>query len=215
MTNNFGDVAREKREDAFNAIYDSGYWGTPNASGAGSTLEATATTRGIVSKVIVDYEITSVVDVACGDFTWMPLVLQAVGSDVRYTGCDIVGRLVKQHTDNYPQYTFKHLDFVAEDVPPADLIVCRDVLQHLPVEDIQKALDRFSRSGASYLLATTHLRRYGWRNGANIRPGRCRDRNLLLAPFNLPDPSVIYSEKYPAQHKFLGLWELPFSTLLT
>jgi hypothetical protein len=206
-------AASKAREEAFTSIYESGYWGGEDASGAGSTLEATATTRSIVARIIADFKIIDIVDVACGDFTWMPLVLRTVAGSVRYTGCDIVGRLIERHTTNYPQYSFRHLDFVADDIPSADLLICRDVLQHLPVKDIEKALDNFSRCGARYLLATTHLRRYGWRNGANIRPGRCRDRNLLLSPFNLPDPIVIYSEMYPAQHKFLGLWELPFSAL--
>lgn len=206
-------VSAEKkhRTDAFTAIYESGYWGGGRPSGAGSTLEATTTTRNIVTKIIADYEIKSIVDVACGDFTWMPLVLQAAASKLRYTGCDIVAGLVTQHTSNYPQYSFQQLDFVADEMPPEDLIICRDVLQHLPVKDIQKALQNFSTSGARYLLTTTHIRRYGWRNRQNIRPGRCRDRNLLLPPFSLPDPIVIYSENYPEQHKFLGLWKLPFS----
>src|SRR3989304_3324698 len=88
----------KNRADAFAAIYESGYWGGGRPSGAGSTLEATTTTRNIVTKIIADYEIKSIVDVACGDFTWMPLVLQAAASKLRYTGCDIVAGLVTQHT---------------------------------------------------------------------------------------------------------------------
>jgi len=89
------------------------------------------------------------------------------------------------------------------------LIFCRDVLQHITVADIKDALKKFSASGAKYLLATTHLRRYGWRNSRDIKVGKCRDRNLMYEPFNLPNPLVIYSEEYG--NKFLGLWKLPFN----
>ncbi|MFC1747689.1 class I SAM-dependent methyltransferase [Pseudomonadota bacterium] len=198
------------RKKAFSSIYDEKYWADENLSGAGSSLEATKVTREIIQKVVADYNVGSIVDVACGDFVWMPLVLERLGDHVDYIGCDIVESQVKSHAENYPQYEFRNADFVVDDIPNAELIICRDALQHLPVPDIQKALANFSASGAKYLLATTHIRRYGIRNGRNIRPGRCRDRNILLPPFNLPDPVVIYSEKYPDQHKFLGLWELPF-----
>ena len=199
----------DEREQAFKSIYEDGYWGKEGFSGAGSTLDATKVTRDIIAKVIADYQIKSIVDVACGDFVWMPFVLQEFSS-VQYTGCDIVASLIEQHKSNYPQHKFQSLDFVSGDIPSGEMIICRDVLQHLPVKDIQKALRNFSESGARYLLATTHIRRHGIRNKRNIRPGKCRDRNLLLSPFDLPDPIVIYSEKYPEQHKFLGLWELPF-----
>jgi hypothetical protein len=65
-------VASGSRKEAFTSIYDEGYWGTDNLSGAGSSLQATETTREIILKIVRDYEIGSIVDVACGDFVWMP-----------------------------------------------------------------------------------------------------------------------------------------------
>jgi len=201
---------QEARRHAFENIYEEGYWGTDIKSGAGSTLEATKVTRQIISKVVQDFRITSIVDVACGDFTWMPVVLNELEGQVSYTGCDIVESLVTGHRQKYPQYEFQYLDFVEGEIPQGDLILCREVLQHLPVKDINKALNNFSNSGVKYLLATIHIRRHGFRNKRDIRPGRCRDRNLLEPPFNLPNPLIIYSEQYEGQDKFLGLWELPF-----
>jgi len=201
---------KKARRQAFENIYEEGYWGTDVKSGAGSTLQATKVTRQIISKVVQDFDITSIVDVACGDFTWMPVVLGELEGQVSYTGCDIVEGLVKDHRQKYPQYEFHSLDFVEGKIPQGDLILCRDVLQHLPVKDINMALNNISNSGAKYLLATTHIRRHGFRNKRDIRPGKCNDRNLLEPPFNLPNPLIIYSEQYEEQDKFLGLWELPF-----
>lgn len=196
------------RENAFNTIMHEGRWGKVNFSGGGSTFDYTECTREIIEKVIRDYSLESMLDAASGDFVWMPEVLKRLPDDFRYIGCDIVENLITDHKSNYPQYEFRVLDFVHHDLPQCDLIFCRDALQHLPVEDIKKALENFSNSGARYLLATTHLRQFGLRNARNIRHGRCRDRNLLLKPFNLADPIAIFSERDPG-HKFLGLWELP------
>lgn len=201
------------RKSAFERIYDQGYWEPGHPSGHGSTLEATVLVRDVIEKVVLERQIRSLVDVACGDMAWMPDLLarlKRLASPVAYTGCDIVSSLVRSHQSRFPELTFCQLDFVVDQIPKAELIICREVLQHLPVSDIKKALQNFSSSGSKYLLATLHLRRYGLRNHLSMRPGRCRDRNLLLPPFSLPNPLVIYPEEFRAKDKFIGLWSLPF-----
>lgn len=196
------------RRKVFEEIENKKLWGDSHLSGWGSTVEVTKVTREVIVNVVKQYNIKSMVDVACGDFKWMPLALKEIKNDFKYIGCDIVPALVDKNSKEFPQYEFYVKDFVVDKLPQCDLIFCRDALQHLTIADIQDALKNFSESGAKYLLVTTHLRRYGWRNGEDIKVGKCRDRNLLLKPFNLPDPMVIYSEQY--EHKFLGLWKLPF-----
>lgn len=199
-----------KRREAFARIADEERWGE-SLSGGGSTLDYTVETRAVLLRVVEQLGITSMVDVACGDFQWMPLVLDELPRSFRYVGSDIVPKLIEQHRASHPDYEFRVADFVNDELPDCDLILCRDALQHLPVADIHRALANFSGSGAKYLLVTTHLRRYGWRNGRDKRVGQCSDRNLMLEPFNLSDPIAIYSERDPG-HKFLGLWELPLTT---
>ncbi len=199
----------DKRQEAFSRIYREERWGEAAASGGGSTLDYTAPVRSTLKQVIDSHEITSMLDVACGDFGWMPTVLDSLARSFRYVGSDIVPELISEHSGAYPQHEFHVIDFVRDPLPVCDLILCRDALQHLAVQDIHVALENFSQSGAKYLLATTHLRRFGWRNRRNKRTGQCLDRNLLLPPFSLPDPIVIFSEQ-DAGHKFLGLWKLPF-----
>lgn len=204
---------KSERQAAFDKIYAEAYWGSEHLSGSGSTIEATQLVRKVIERTIKDFHISTVVDVACGDMAWMPLVLEhikAQGISVDYLGCDIVPSLIEAHTRNFPQLRFKHLDFVADEIPTAELIICREALQHLPVADIKTALNNFSKSGAKYLLTTIHLRRYGIRNHMNMKPGRCRDRNLLLPPFNLPNPIFLFPEEIGQKDKFIGLWSLPF-----
>jgi hypothetical protein len=105
---------KSERQAAFDKIYAEAYWGSEHLSGSGSTIEATQLVRGVIERTIKDFHIRSIVDVACGDMVWMPLVLQhlkAQGITVDYLGCDIVSSLVKSHTENFPHLKFKHLDF--------------------------------------------------------------------------------------------------------
>jgi SAM-dependent methyltransferase len=193
---------------SFNTIYKEKRWGDDNLSGGGSSVEFTKNTREVIYKIIKDFNCNSMLDVACGDFKWMPILLERLESNFKYIGCDIVQNLILQHKLLYPKYDFYHVDFVRDKLPTCDLIICRDALQHLPIDDIKKALDNFSTSGSKYLLATTHIRYPKWKNKRDIRVGQCRDRNLLLEPFSLEDPIVIYSDSQ-ISHKFLGLWKLP------
>ena len=197
------------RKKAFELIEKERRWGNDSASGWGSTIEYTKKARAIIEFVIREYKIKSLYDAACGEFSWMHILLQMQPDDFKYIGGDVVSALISSHSEKYPKYEFKVIDFVCDKLPNCELILCRDALQHLPVEDISKSLENFSNSSAKFLLATTHLRRYGWKNGRNIRMAQCRDRNLMLKPFNLPDPLVIFSEQ-DESHKYLGLWELPF-----
>jgi hypothetical protein len=202
------EIKKNNRLNIFNIINKEKRWGNENISGGGSTIEFTKHTREIIFKIISEYNIKSMLDAACGDFEWMPLLLQKLDGNFNYIGCDIVPTLIHQHKLSHSQYEFYHFDFVNDKLPICDLIFCRDALQHLPIDDIKKALNNFSKSGAKYLLTTTHIRYPQWKNKRDIRVGQCRDRNLLLEPFNLEDPLAIYSEKNIG-HKFLGLWELP------
>jgi SAM-dependent methyltransferase len=199
------------RQEAFVRIKREERWGS-DLSGGGSTVDYTQATRDILERVIGDTGVTSMLDAGCGDAAWVPFVLENLGNGFRYVGGDIVPDLIERHSKKYPQYEFHVLDFVEDDLPPCDLIFCRDVIQHLPIGDAIKVLRNFSRSGARYLLTTTHLRRFGWRNGRDKRVGQCHDRNLMLKPFSLADPIAIFSERDPG-HKFLGLWELPLETV--
>lgn len=198
------------RGRAFEIIESERRWGDEHASGWGSTPEYTRVARDIIVEVAQRHGIRSMLDIPCGDFAWMPLVLERLGHGFRYVGGDIVPALVEHNSATHPRHEFRVLDIVRDNLPPCDMIFCREALQHLPLADIHSALRNISRSGAGYLLASTHLRRTGWRNRQECRVGRCRDRNLMLPPFNLPDAIAVYAELDP-KHKFLGLWKLPFA----
>lgn len=61
-------------KEAFTKIYDTGAWGRNSAgegfSGSGSLLEQTVGYRQFLQKFLSDHNITSVVDIGCGDWTF-------------------------------------------------------------------------------------------------------------------------------------------------
>lgn len=99
---------------------------------------------------------------------------------------------------------------VEDDLPRGDAVLCRDALIHLSLTDILRALSNIRRSGAKYLLATSHETTSA---NTDIATGGWRSVNLTLAPFNLPPPLERIVEN-PQTGKILGIWllaEIPLS----
>ena len=97
-------------------------------------------------------------------------------------------------------------------LPQVDLVFCRDVIQHLPLEGGLFVLDRIDLTESKYLLASTYV---GAVN-VDIETGDAYRPNLEAEPFNLPPALLLIHDGYeyhdgdrlrdPA--KMLGLWRL-------
>ena len=88
---------------------------------------------------------------------------------------------------------FDVLDFsqtaILEDV---QLILCRDALQHLPIEKAIDALDMFSRSKARFLLVGSYFGAHT--KNQRVEAGDYYDINLILEPFRLTGYQHLYRE---------------------
>lgn len=126
------------------------------------------------------------VDVPCGDFHWMR-ELNPQHLVREYWGLDIVTELARQNRERFGSATvhFGALDIVTTVPPAADLILCRHLLFHLPLQDCLRAIHNFKRSGSRYLLITDNAD--ALENGEMSVVGSYRPRNLRLLPFNFPD----------------------------
>jgi hypothetical protein len=114
-----------------------------------------------------------------------------------------VESLIAQNLRNYGG-DFRVRDICTDDLPKTDAILCRAVLFHLSNANIQRALDNFKRSGARYLLATTHPH---IAENVDIRDGEWRRVNLCLAPFGLPTPEWMSADG-PGDDGYLAVWRL-------
>lgn len=181
--------ALSRTEEVFTAIYTSNHWGdAESVSGAGSTLNYTENLRRHLPGLFAKYNVRKLFDAPSGDFNWMSAVL--LEAPVKYIGGEIVRDLVKQNNARYAGYgvRFVQFDITRDRFPKADLWMCRDCLFHLPIAEINKALEHFAASKIPYLLTTTHVNT-GFSN-SDIPLGGFRMIDLFSPPFNFPQSTL-------------------------
>jgi len=185
-------------KEVFTKIYQERAWGGPlNSeleyfSGSGTHNDEIAgryvsAAEGFLSSFA---DKPDVVDLGCGDFT--------VGSQLRplcnrYIACDIVGPLIEWNRERYRELDvdFRVLDLSEDELPPADIVFLRQVLQHLSNDHIARALPQLSTK-YRYLVLTEHLPSLGkFRHnidkpaGASVRSALNSGVILTSPPFNL------------------------------
>jgi hypothetical protein len=177
-----------------------------SASGGGSTIQATEKIRKEIPVLFEQLGIRSMVDAPCGDFNWMRKA--SLPLDMYY-GCDIVSELIEKNKNKYgnEKRQFLNLDITKDELPTADLILCRDCLVHFSYGNIFAAINNFKKSGSKYLLTTTFPAE---QRNKDIITGDWRPINLCKAPFHFPNPKILIDEQWfegnQKTDKSMGLW---------
>lgn len=191
-------------ETIFTEIYRANAWGDPESvSGRGSILARTVVIRRELPGLLASVGARSLLDAPCGDFNWMRHV--DLGG-VEYVGGDVVPELIERNRAAYEGEgrRFVRLDIVRDELPRADVVLCRDCFIHLSFRDARAAISNFKASGSGFLLATTHP---NVAKNQDIESGSWRSVNLQLPPFGLPEPLRMVVEDAEAG-KCLGMWRL-------
>jgi len=201
---------RAYMESTFAPFYAENRWGDEESvSGPGSSLTRTAKLRRELPGLLQEIGVRTLLDAPCGDFNWM--------KDTRldleqYIGADIIPDLIARNSELYgnDETQFLLLDLTRDELPRADVILCRDCLIHFSYRHIAAAIKNFKRTGSTYLLTNSYP---AWGRNENIRTGDFRPLNLTLPPFNFPPPISQIHEKVPEDEarffgKILGLWKL-------
>jgi hypothetical protein len=198
-------------QQIFSRLYERNSWGNADsASGDGSDLTQTRVVRAELPRLIESLGVETLLDAPCGDYYWMRSLNLKLK---RYVGADIVPALVRANQENYASdiVLFRNLDITRDELPPSDLILCRDCLVHLPLRAALDALHNFERSGSRYLLTTTYPNLLNT-NKQLVITGNWRPIDLTLPPFSLPAPTLIINEECTEaddfKEKSLGLWDL-------
>jgi hypothetical protein len=199
---------RYSTEDTFRTIYRTNHWGASERSGAGASVDQAAAVLAHLALVIERFQIRTLLDVPCGDFAWM----RHLDEDVEYIGGDVLPELAaaNQRLWGSSRRRFVTIDLLKDDLPRADLLLCRDCLVHLSLADVRGALANIRRSGCTWLLTTTFP---GCTVNDDIVTGDWRPLNLQLAPFDLPAPHLLLNEECTEggdlfADKSLGLWRV-------
>lgn len=201
---------RKTREDIFTDIYQNQKWegGKPETiSGIGSTLLNTENLRIKLSALLKDLNAKTMLDIPCGDFNWMNAVDLSMLD--KYYGADIVKSLIENNKKQYQENNieFNRIDITSEILPEVDIILCRDLMIHLSIKDIHKALRNIVKSKSTYLLMNNFPSLIV---NKDIETGGHRHVNFLIPPFDLPNPvltleEVSFKEGIP---KELALWKV-------
>jgi hypothetical protein len=167
----------DKARAAFTKVYDDNLWGLDQQP---PQLELMQHIADVIEDNIRKYKIASVTEFGCGFWNYAKLV---DWNGLTYNGYDVSLHPVRFNADAYgaANIRFHHLvDGVK--LAPADLLICKDVLQHLPTDDVQHYLAMFKDS-FSYLLILNASFPDDNLNG-QIDYGGYRALRLDLPPFN-------------------------------
>ncbi|XCF06917.1 class I SAM-dependent methyltransferase [Tamlana crocina] len=130
----------------------------------------------------------TVCDLGCGDFNIGKHLYQHTK---KYTGVDIVENLIERNKTLFPEshLEFLCLDIAKGDLPPADFIMLRQVLQHLSNGEVLAITKKLANY--KYIILTEHLPTGDFIpnkdiiSGQGIRIKQNSGVDILKAPFNL------------------------------
>lgn len=149
--------------EVFDDIYLCAKWGRDvdgfGTSGKGSHEEETIRPYiSLVRETIESLGLRSIVDLGCGDFN--------VGSRIaccvdEYIACDVSDVVLDRNRHRHHKsenVDFKKIDLIDDQLPTADLAICRQVLQHLSNSDICSFVSNLNaQKPYKYLLLTEHI----------------------------------------------------------
>jgi len=164
----------------FEQIYSKNEWGY--GSGEGSLPEHNSGYVQFLEDFLGRHAIKSVVEMGCGDWQFSKDIRWGASN---YHGFDVVPAVVEFNRRTYAraQVVFSLYSGDPDELPAADLLIVKDVLQHLKDATVQRALVQFPRF--RYVLVTNCVNPRGPTVHRDIEDGDFRYLDLRLPPFAL------------------------------
>jgi glycosyltransferase involved in cell wall biosynthesis len=196
----------------FTNIYRFNKWQSiESISGSGSTMTQTEVIRRELPFVLSKLEIKTLLDAPCGDLNWIRHVDL---KGIEYIGADIVEDLIqvnKNYFKNDKAKQFQLLNIITDDLPSADMMLCRDCLVHFSEKNIHAFFENLKRNDVKYLMTTTFTHHFGFNK--NTKTGGWQPLNFEGAPFNFPKPIFLINEGCTEENgtctdKSLAVWKV-------
>ena len=179
-------------KDAMEQIYKENLWGTNNKafySGEGSHEQEQVNPyiKQVQSFLQSFDSLFTVCDLGCGDFN---IGQQLYPFTKNYIAVDIVESLINYNIKNFKakNLEFRCLDIAKEDLPKADSVILRQVLQHLSNKEISIILEKLYQY--KYIILTEHIPEGDFEankdiiSGQGIRLKKRSGVDVLKDPFN-------------------------------
>ena len=197
--------------ETFNRIYAEGTWGRDasgkGTSGTGSTLAITREYRAYVEDFMKTHAVKSVVDAGCGDWNFSSAV---DWGDASYLGVDIATDVIAAVRSKHERGKIRfQVGDITDDLPAADLLISKDVLQHLSNALVQKFIRNNLRKGKYKWVILTNDR--GSEN-QDVASGGFRAIDLSAPPFEvrgLVDLPITFGDETTKITSLLDLTQQP------
>jgi hypothetical protein len=214
----------------FSRVYRESIWSSAgHGSGSGSDMLNAQGAARILYHVVLQHNITSMIDAPCGGMEWQPQVLYQlrlqVGTAFRYLGLDVVPSVIEndrriterplpitpgkyQEQLDYHKADFMEFrvaDLVTTPLPSGyDLIMSRDAMQHNSFDSVWAILRNMAAADVRYLLLASYTsgRNRDIAGGMERYVGTGFHINLARDPFSLA-PLAIYRENFGEKGFFL------------
>lgn len=167
-------------KEIFTEIYDKNVWG---GSGGGSSPENTVEYRNLLQKFLKEKNIKSVLDYGCGDWSFSHLI---DWSGIEYVGYDCVDSVITKNIVKHHSKNVAFTSFIKGMGLCGDLMILKDVLQHLENDSIIDILEE-NKDNFKYILITNTL----GTSEHDITPGDCRGLSAKLYPLKQFNPEVL------------------------
>jgi hypothetical protein len=143
--------------EIFATIYRKKLWGGRLSfgaySGSGSRNKAVVSPYvSAVRKFLMSLDRPSVVDLGCGDFH---VGSQLVDCASDFIGCDVVDFIVERNRRRFPSVEFRIVNAIDDNLPEGEVVLVRQVLQHLSNAQVAKILPKLSQY--KYAVITEHV----------------------------------------------------------
>ncbi len=172
--------------EVFSDIYARNAWG--DGSGGGSCPGVAKPFCRLVEDLLTTYDVRRVLDIGAGDGR---VFSEIHWGKTKYTGIDCARIALLRH----PAFDVRIADALVDPLPDADLVILKEVTQHLPNADVSRLMERLR----GYRLVL-HCSGFGGVVNGDIRMGEAREVDLSKPPFNLPARRLLtYSGGYTVQ----------------
>ncbi len=167
-------------KERFEEIYASNEW--RHGSGSGSLPKHTRGYVRCLQRFLREQAIETVVDLGCGDWQFSRFLRW---QGLEYRGFDIVSSVIEQNRARFtaPNIEFHLFSGDVADLPPADLLIVKDVLQHWSDEAVQAFLPTLRQY--KYSLVTNCVNPGGETVHVDIADGDFRYLDIRRPPFNV------------------------------
>jgi SAM-dependent methyltransferase len=218
-------------EEVFAFVYARNRWGGSKGemhSGYGSRGPMGEASARLAARLVARSGARVIVDVGCGDFAVSARMLELLEREhihVRYIGVDIVGDLIERNRRLFGRdgtIEFLKCNAVTDALPSGDLVILRQICQHLSNPDVEAVLRNTDPYGSAIMQEhhpARHLTR-GWNidkptggdvrvlKGSGIRPDLPPFKRGFTLVAEIPDPKglVAVGETNPGRQEYLAVY---------